>query len=494
MPTLVRNRDGEVGYLDDAGNFYPNPPSPAEQAAEDVGRGEAALISAGQFAETFPDRVSAIMGSDQALGRVQEAEANMAPLREAYPITTAVSEGAAGMMIPGGMGVQTVVGGIEGAAMNPEDPLTGAAIGAGSSLFGSYLGDQVMRSVNRAMAGNVDPDQLLKSRRAARQRLRGEGIRLTATQSMGGRGIRTIESGLQSLPFVGSIVDRPLRQQQEAINNAAARVFGLKVPGNTINKAVLRLAKKNTQKKFDLVENSIPPEVLPPNVAQVVSELNLIDPKTKKLIDVTGPLEGDMVLNVRSAINDQVADLAMDSQIPAANALRLVLNELDDHIDSGIRFTRGNSAPAVLQALDEARSEWRFLTALRQGKTVSKGNVNPLSANAALKRIYPNFDVGKELPGKARQFGQLLDDIDALENLLPDSGTAGRTLAAATVTGQAAMMEPTAILLPGILAQWASSRPGEYIGSGVGRATARGGIELSDDWWDENLEETEAQQ
>ena len=468
MATKVINRRGEPGWVTNEGTFIADS---IADPAEGVGAFATVGIQAVNKLASVPERVGALMGSADAQTQLDDREALMAPLAEAHPVASFIGSQPTAL-IPGRALFQAGIGAVEGALENPQNPIPSALGGAAGAFLGDIVGRRVSQAVSRKLGDMGTARTARAVQRQARQRLQGLGVPLSRTQrnAVGGR---SVEAGLQALPFFGQIAEAPLRKQQEILNQAAMKVFGLKT--DSAAPGILRLARDNISKKFDLVENSIPNGQLPVAVREVVSDLNILG-KGGKVMNIDGVLDGAATLRVRSALNEQVANLAMGGAVPEANLLRASLKELDDFIDEGIKFTRPNGYPAVLDALHDARSEWRFLTALRKGKAVTQGQINPLSMQNALKTIYPGFDIGRELPGKARTFGNMLADLDTLQRGFGTSGTAERNLGVAIVTGSIGAAEPSMLAIPTILAQWAATQPGEAAGAAVGRRT---GIEVS---------------
>jgi hypothetical protein len=430
---------GQYGYVHTI-NGQPRFIADSDNPAEDVGPFGAALIGAGQMVSTTPERVQAVFGDEEALASVEQTEALMRPLREDHGFATGIGESVPGMLVPGAKLAQTAVGAAEGALLDVNNPERGAAISGALSFLGGELGERaagaIIGRLNKGAVGEL-----------ARQ-----GVPTTAAQRSGSVTQRNIEAGLEAIPVLSNWLRRPVAAQQAALNRGAGQVFGYE---GALTPKGLGEAKGIVSRQFDEVEQAIPDMALPQHIADQVENLNILDATERKLVDLTGNLDGEGWLRVRSTLNEQMADLAMEGATDASRQVRMTLNQVDDIIEAGI------DNPATMELWQQSRQQWKFLTALGRGQSVSgAGDVNLRSMVSSLRTIYPNFRFGRELPGAAQDFGNLVTALDELPKALQSSGSAERGTAAAILLGGAGTVEPNSLILPAVLAASQVAQPG----------------------------------
>lgn len=426
-----------------------------QPASGDEGIAETMLIGAQSFAGSLFDRLDAVGGDEDAKKEIMAEEQLLQPLRERRPFSLAAGESLPGMLVPGGKPTQTLVGIAEGALTNPENPILGGAIGGTSSLVGGEIGERLGNRVaakwNRFRGKN------------ALAELNERGIPTTAAQR-GSPTMQTLSPGMETIPVLNKWLAAPARAQQKALNRGASRSLGW---NGDLTKDGRRQAVKGIKRRFKQVADSITPDELPDDIANQVLDLNIIDVKEQKLMDVTGVLDGNGMMRVRSAINSEVASLAMKGEDPAANQLRIALTRMDDFIETNI------GDDAVMATWKTARQEWQFKTALESGKALSgDGTVNLASTKSAMEKIYPQFKWGGDLNGpEAASFGQLITALDELPKAIADSGTTSRSAALALLVGgpSLAAVEPTTMLGPLAAIAASTGQPGVKTGGAGGR-------------------------
>jgi len=224
-------------------------------------------------------------------------------------------------------------------------------------------------------------------------------------------------------------------------------------------------------KDLDIVRDSIPDTVLPLELEKMLDGLNVLDVDERQLIDVSGILDGEGLMRIRSALSEDMASAALDGKTAVARQNRAALNQLEDIIERQL-------PDEMVDLWTDARARWRFGLAARKTNAINaSGGVNAKTMNNALNKIYPNFRVGTDLPGRAKEFGQL---IDAMSELVPgraSSQTAERGIAAGILLGggAAATVEPTSAIVPALAALSVSSRPATRVGAALTRSVARAG-------------------
>ena len=143
-----------------------------------------------------------------------------------------------------------------------------------------------------------------------------------------------------------------------------------------------------------------------------------------------------------------------------------------EYMDNQIKQSIG---PELSDVWAAAKNKWQFFTAIKKGKATGRdGSVNLGSMSNALETIYPNFRVGRDLPGVGEEFGQMVDALQQLPKGLQSSGTGERSAMAGLMLGGAGAASPASggasLLLPLSLAMRASGQPGSGYGGAVGRS------------------------
>ena len=421
-------------------------------AAQGVGAFESAMIAAGGFVTTIDDRLAALTGNDTAKQRIQEQDELLAPLREDHPIATAVGEAIPAALIPGGKFAQAAVGAAEGALLDPENPFIAAATGAAGGFIGGAIGDRLSQAI--AKRGS-----------SAAARLAARGIRTTAAQR-GDPVASVVEQGLEALPGANIIAAAPIRQQEKMLGKGASQVMGIEGP---LTKEGFAEAFGRAGKDLDIVQDAIPDTVLPLELEKMLDGLNVLDVDERSLIDISGILDGEGLMRIRSALSESMADAALDGKTAVARQHRAALNQLEDLIEKQL-------PDEMVDLWTDARARWRFGLAAKKTNAINaQGGVNAKTMNNALNTIYPNFRIGTDLPGRAKEFGQLLDALNELAPRKASSQTAERLAGAAMLTGGVplAASQPGILAIPALAALSVSSRPSTRAGALVGKAALR---------------------
>lgn len=327
-------------------------------------------------------------------------------------------------------------GAIYGASENPNDPLTGAGVGALTGAAGGMFGAGITKGAGAVLQGVADP---------AIQRLRAAGIPLTVGETIGG-GFKKAQDALTSVFGPGNMVERRYADGRLAFNQAAfdqagapinAKIFGTGQQGIQ----ALNAAKNNA---YDAALNPV--------------SLNL---------------------NTPSFINGMGGALQNAAQIPqgelpqgfATNAInRFVGNRIADdgtmtgpafqQAYRGLAMTANRAAPKVEgydigQALGQAK-DTLAQTLQEQNPTAYQGFLNANAANRNLNVLSNAVNAAKNQDGQLftpaqlgtaatssgktfsgniaaasgqRPFNQLaMDAQQVMSSRLPDSGTATRAL------------------------------------------------------------------
>ena len=466
----TRDSDGAQGFVHTIRGeqrFIPNDPEATPGAEVFIGDQQiaggapgAALIGFGETLENtglrFEAAVDTLGGETDTEAQQEFAEVKqlLAPLEAEHPFATAIGQSVPGFLLPAARVAQTVGGVAEGVLADPENPILSGAIGGAAGFLGGTIGQKLASRVAARGTG-------------AAARLTARGVPTTLAQRSGSEAERTIEAGLQAIPVINRWAAAPARAQQSALNRGAASVFGFE---GALTPKGLGQIKAGISRSFQQVERAIPDQQIPEGLLTSLTESGVMDKATREFIELTGVADGEALMAIRSALNDDMADAFLSANRKEGRQLKFLLGEVDDLITS--------SMPDALQAQwATARQQWRFLTALRKGKAISgEGNVNLASMNSALNKIYPNFRVGTDLPGAAQGFGELVQALDELPKALQTSGTAERAVAAAALTGGGIVAPGTTaggVGLATLATARAVGQPGVAAGGVAGRQVGR---------------------
>ena len=140
MPTRVRNRNGEFGFVTNDGTFIADV---IGDPSEDVGVAGNLGIQAVNKILSLPDRVAALTGDDSAQQRLNDREQLMAPLAERHPISSFLGANP-DALIPGRKAPVIVTDEmIQG--MRPGSVIVDLAVAAGGNVEGSVCGENVVK-------------------------------------------------------------------------------------------------------------------------------------------------------------------------------------------------------------------------------------------------------------------------------------------------------------------------------------------------------------
>lgn len=448
----------------------------------------AAMVSAGKEVTQLGSNALQLLaeiagdtaGSEREKSKQAERDRLTAPVSKEYPKSSFVGRMLPNFAVPGGIVPQVAAGVAQGALSSDtvEGRLGNAALGGGLAYGGAKLGDAISSAitpkVQQAMGSTLG---------GARETLESAGVPLTLGQrgSASGRFIDVLKSTLMRR--------QPLQNQQlTALTKEAAGVLGEKA--DDLTKPVLSRAASRIGQVFETAAEKVG-EI--PIGADEAARFTQIDDMLKTVTE-PGKVEGaikmvlDQITNPEKGLTGQSYAAGggtlrwklqqMSSQLyKQGNGLEAeVIDELVDTLDGAFK----KAAPtAVSEALDQARSQSRFLMALRRGDAISDttGLINPAAMTKALESKYPGFDIGRYPSGGAGQFGRTLDAFRQVITPFKSSGTAermaglaapvmagiGLTGAAGPLVGPAAML---ALMLSG-------GGAGKQLGGGLGRSLAQ---------------------
>lgn len=369
-------------------------------------------------------------------------------------------------------GAELGVGAGYGAATAPED--RGEAAGQGA------LGAAIGMGVNRAIGGLVKPMVSPEARALAQQ-----GVQPTIGQSVGGAA-NTMEQKLMSVPIVGDIIRKGRQRALNEFNEQGIRIAN--PSGQGIGDEALTTAREQIGKMYDTALANMPKITVnqnpiiqatinaADNPALALSDAakkRVYDYVEKNLLNRSTNIEADVAKRIESDLGSAARNLK-SSSTAEDRAIGDALSEVHQQWRQSLTATVNAVDPQAGKTLREADAAWRaFLPLDRAGSYAGsqRGEVPGSFTPRALRRAIEAQDKSQfnnatraqgagatpfdNLNRFTRQGEQVLGDT------VPDSGTAGRLLAAGGVGGAGYLAGITPELMAGAAATGAAySRAG----------------------------------
>lgn len=354
-----------------------------------------------------------------------------------YPLISAIPGGAAKGLLP--RMLQGSAAGTVAATMQPVDTTKGdfgeqkasqAKIGA---VFGG-LSPAVLGAVSRLVSPKASTDATL-------QALRGEGIKPTIGQALGGK-FATAEEKLTSLPIMGDMIHRARGQTLQTFNNAA------------INRAVGQIGKKVEGAGHEAVKKA--GDLLSKEYDDALSHIKGVkfDARFDMELENLKRMAQSLVPSMRNKFDKAVQDVLEHRMSPNRSMLADVYKRVDSEIGK-ISSRYGKSTVASEQELGDALAElqrmlkeqmmrsnpqaaarikaadrgWANLVRIEQAAKSAKnaeGIFTPAQLNAAIQQADDSVRGRAVSRGTAlmQKFGSRAQTV--LGSKYPDSGTAGR--------------------------------------------------------------------
>ncbi len=395
----------------------------------------------GQFRQDMPGRaLTADIGGTLALpvGAV------------AKPVTRGLGIGGE-TALGAGLGATAGVGMAPTMEQAPEEAIKGGLMGGAFSAGVSGLG--------RLLAPNVRPEAAA---------LREQGIPLTPGAAFGGR-IQQMEQQAESIPVLGRIITGAREQQFEKFNTAAYnKVLNnldpkLKVPANLTGRDAFNFVEQQIQTQY---ENVVPNLRITytPRVEQSFDAIKnrysgtkLPDDLRKSFETYVDGLKADFsasqVINGRraQAIKQDLANLA-NSYSQETGAQKLLGNAYRDLQGLYMNLMK-NQNPAYAKELQKADSAFRDFVRVQTAVAKTRGEEG-IFTPAQLEQSVRQADRSARKGAFARGAAPMQDlsgtGTSVLGTKVPDSGTAGRGMTAALLTGGASMVDPRMAALTGL--------------------------------------------
>lgn len=382
------------------------------------------------YAKTFPGGQEPSVDIPRAAGSMLLS----APL--AYLMPGVEAESLGGRMLSGAAS-GAATGAAQPVDVSSQNYWNAKGTQAASGAAGGAVGPVVTGAAARLISPNVNSDVKL---------LMNEGITPTPGQITGGW-FKDLEDKFTSIPGLGdAIKSAKLRAMQDldraAINRSLAPI-GEALGKNT---PVGREAIQEAGDKFDNAYDTLLPKMnwqadpqFVQGVTSVAQNANLAPDKAAQFagfvknqfskIPASGAIPGPDYKNIESAFKQQASDY-LNSPNPDDRALGSALRQVQLQMRSALQRANPQYAPQ-LSAIDNGYADFLRVqgAAAYQG---SKGGVfGPTQLSASVKALDPSLRDKAFARGQAR----MQDLSDAAKSVLgsdvPDSGTAGRGLAAA---------------------------------------------------------------
>lgn len=350
-----------------------------------------------------------------------------------------------------GMGAATGVGISPELNQAPEEAIKGGILGGG--LTGLFSGG------GRLLAPNVRPEAAA---------FREQGIPLTPGSAFGGR-IQQLEQSAESMPLLGRIVTGAREQQFEKFNTIAYnKVLNnldpkLKVPSNLVGRDAFNFVEQQIQNQYQNVVPNLRISYTPrveqsfDAIKNRYSGTKLPEDLRKSFATYVDGLKADFsvtqVMNGRraQAIKQDLGNLsAAYSKETGPN--RLLADAYRD-LQGLYMSTMKNQNPVYAKDLQKVDSAYRDFVRVQTAVAKTRGEsgvFSPAQLEASVRQTDRSARKGQFARGSAPMQDLSGRGVDILGNKVPDSGTAGRGLTAAALTGGVGMVDPTTAALTGL--------------------------------------------
>lgn len=441
------------------------------KAFVDLGRGAAQLVGLGDQAE-----IDAARERDQALMRtgagltgnvLGNVAASLAPggavaagarglaavpqlARLAQTIQAAQAARPFAAAVAPGVASGALMGALEPVATG-ESRATNVALNAGAG----FAGAAIPRAVARVVRPQTDD---------AARLLIDEGVRLTPGQTLGGA-FKATEEKLSSVPLLGDIIKGAQRRSIEDFNraafNRALEPIGESVDqgfrvgregvaevgrriGDAYNRALTKIGRVDLDSAFrsdiDKIAGMAIGDFGEANAKQFTE---IVNNEVLRRMTPAGTMSADTMKIVESELGRRAAGF---SGSPEFNNRQLgaALREVQAALRRAVERSVGPDAAGELQAANRAWSEFVRIQDAAGRIGAKEGVFSPAQFDGAVRKADKSVRKGAYARGDAT--GQELSDAgrSVITSTVPDSGTAGRLLAAlAAGGGPAGLVDPT---------------------------------------------------
>lgn len=381
-------------------------PAPASPA-DDIGAGEAALISAGRHTDKIIQGVRQAYnwatGDEATLAKMKADEADkdrlFDPLAKKHPVATtagAVAPYLATSLLSGGT---SLVGSAATAAIpslasygTAEERLKRGAVDAAGGAAGVLLGRGISRLLKPAGAGTQAVSDSVTD---AASRI---GYKPTPAQISQNPAMAGFENYLARSPGSSGRMQAITNANQSALNRAAARAMG--EMADSLDEGVFAAAQNRIGGEFTRLG-----QVTQPDLSQgFINALAKVDSdnaargafansKVTSLIDKgldlasQNKLSGTAYKEVRTELSNQAQAAFKSGDATVGQAYKQIVAALDD-------AAKGSLSKADQKAWDTARQQWAAFKTLSKGNVAEAGNVSAARVASAVRARGPQLRTG----------------------------------------------------------------------------------------------------
>lgn len=300
------------------------------------------------------------------------------------------------MFLPGGLIVQSLLGGAEAALDQESGDNQALDFGVGTVLSGTFgkmfdLAGRLVGNTYKSWRGDGELiGQLGETQRKAVDFADREGVETLPSQRTGHSGREQYESKVESQPYGQKFRDIRDNQEKE-LNRIFFQRFG--IDGATeYSDSVRRAVDDKITSTFNEVKKDIPTtssdDIFLDGATEITTRRTLDDGQIKMLediaLDVADGMEANKLLDTRKQLQTAIVDAYNSGNSTFGNALRDMVDEIDNLVE------RTASAETALKYAD-ARDMSRMRMALEMGAgTNAKGELNQTSLANRLFKIYRN--------------------------------------------------------------------------------------------------------
>lgn len=378
-----------------------------EYAPDKVGRGEAALIAAGQGTDKIVQGVRQAynyltgdqatlddMAADQA-----DKDKNFKKLKDQYPVATA-----AGQVVPAltaGLvtGGTSLLGGATAAALpsvlsygTAGERLKRGAVDAVGGAGGVLLGRGVARLLKPSGVGTQAVSDTVLD---ASSRL---GYKPTPAQITQNPAMAAFENYLQRSPGSSGRMQAVTEANQSALNRGAAKAMG--ETADTLDEGVFAAAQNRVGSEFTRLGQVTKPDlnqgflnalvkVDADNAARGAFANKNVDSLIDKGLDLAAQnkLSGTAYKEVRTELSNQAQSAFRGGDATTGQAYKQIVSALDD-------AAKGSLSKADQEAWDVARKQWAAFKTLTKSNVAEGGNVSAARVASAMRARGPQLRTG----------------------------------------------------------------------------------------------------
>lgn len=405
---------------------------------------QSALIGAGR---TF-DRIGAGMqqlyygarGNDEKLAALQadqdEKTRLYQPLKQARPWATGIGEALPAMAVPMGGAASSAAAlatktGLGNAALGAMEygsageragtALMQGAGGAAGALAGKALGSGLAR------LGNLQPflSRATPAQQSAAAVLDGAGVPLSIGERSASRVARGLEDAMQYIPATAGTAQAQKIAQQQALNQATARLAGVNSAGLThITPDIAAAARKGAGQEIGNIAARNTMQVGSPVMSQILNLQNEVGQFAAQ--DVAKPVLARINQALQKIETDAAGNTVMNGrayrelQSAIGKQMKNASGDLKGYLGT-LRETLRDGMNASISAADQkawAKANETYRNAITLEDVAARSATGDISPTAL-------FQASKKAPKEMRELGAA---ANALIRPLPTSGTAERSL------------------------------------------------------------------